>query len=93
MAPLTQAGPGALMTLQEVLRQVRAIASLREKRPGAFHLLGQPYLQFGEADGKLQAELRKLSGTGFDRYPVDTVPEQRRFVDEAKRRAAKLGDE
>ena len=90
---MTRAGPEALATLQEVLRQVRAIASLREKQPGTFQLLGQPYVQFGEADGKLHAELRKLSGTGFDRYPVATVPEQRRFVDEAKRRAAKLGDE
>ncbi len=58
-----------------------------------FSLTGQPFVHFHDEDGLLHADLRKLSGTGFDAFAVATAPEQRRFVDEAKRRAAKLGDD
>ena len=50
-------------------------------------------MQFHEVDGKLSAELRKASGSGFDRFAVETAPEQRKFVDEAKRRATKIVDD
>jgi hypothetical protein len=90
---MAHAGPEALATLQETIRQLRAIPQLREKTPGSFHLAGQPFVHFHDTDGRLHADLRKLSGTGFDRYPVDTAPEQRKFVDEAKRRAGKIVDD
>lgn len=87
------AGPEALTKLQELIRQLRGIPQVREKSPGTFHLLGQAFVHFHETDGKLHADLRKASGTGFDRYAVDTSPEQRKLIDEAKRRAAKITDE
>jgi len=90
---MAQAGPEALAKLQEMIRQLRTIPQVREQRPGTFQLVGQPFVQLHETDGRLVAELRKLSGIGVDRYPVDTSPEQRKFVDEAKRRAAKIADE
>ena len=62
------AGPEALATLQETIRQLRTIPQLREKQPGTFHLVGQPFVQFHDDDGKLHAELKKLSGTGFDSH-------------------------
>lgn len=86
-------GPEALARLQEVVRQLRAIPQVRERSPGVFTLLGQTYVQLHDADGKCTAELRKLSGSGTERYPLDSAPEQRKFVDEAKRRATKLTDE
>ncbi len=88
-----QAGPEALTKLQELIRQLRGIPQVREKSPGTFHLLGQAFVHCHETDGKLHADLRKASGTGFDRYAVDTSPEQRKLIDEAKRRAAKITDE
>lgn len=90
---MAHAGSEALARLQEPIRQLRAIPQVREKQPGIFYLLGNAYAHFHETDGALSGDLRKLSGTGFDRYPVDTPPEQRKFVDEAKRRAAKITDE
>ena len=90
---MAAAGPEALATPQELIRQLRAVPQVRERQPGAFQLVGQPFVQFHDIDGRLQADLRKLSGTGFDRYPVGTSPEQRKFIDEAKRRAAKICDE
>lgn len=87
------ADSSTLAKLQELIRQLRAIPQVRERSPGVFTLLGQTYVRFHEVDGKLVAELRKLSGTGTERRPVDTAPEQRKFIDEAKRRATKLTDE
>jgi hypothetical protein len=88
-----RAGPEALAKLQEAIRQLRSIPQLREKQPGTFYLVGQAFVHFHDEGGKLHADLKKLSGTGFDAYPVDTAPEQRKFVDEAKRRATKMTDE
>ena len=90
---MAHAGPDALATLQEVLRQLRGVPQLREKQPGTFHLVGQPFVLFHETDGALYGDLKKGSGTGFDRYPVGTAPEQRKFVDDAKRRAMKMIDD
>ncbi len=90
---MANAGPEALAKLQEAIRQLRAIPQVREKAPGAFQLLGQLFVQFHDVDGRLHAELRKASGSGFDRFAVDTSPDQRKLVDEAKRRATKLVDD
>ena len=90
---MAQIGPEALAALQEVVRQLRGIPQVREQRPGVFHLLGKPYVQLQETDGRLSAEVRKLSGSGSERFAIDSAPEQRRIVDEAKRRAAKIVDE
>ena len=90
---MAHAGPEALATLQELIRQLRAIPQVREKQPGIFYLVGQAFVHFHETDGALHADLKKASGTGFDRFAVATSPDQRKFIDEAKRRATKITDE
>ena len=90
MEPLTAEGSA---TLQETVRQVRAIPQLREKQKGTYELLGQAFVVFGEVDGTLHADLRKVSGTGIERFALADAATRRKFVDEAKRRAAKLTDE
>ena len=80
-------------TLQEVLRQMRAIPELRERGTGAFILLGQSFATFDDAGGVLSVALRKASGPGTDRFPLADAAQRRTFVDEAKRRAAKLVDD
>lgn len=87
------AGPEALARLQETIRQLRGIPQVREQQPGRFDLLGQAYVRFHETEGRVHAELRKPGGTGVERFAVDTPAEQRKLIDEAKRRAAKLTDE
>ncbi|MGI9024114.1 MAG: hypothetical protein ACR2GP_00740 [Burkholderiaceae bacterium] len=90
---MAHAGTEALATLQPLIRQLRAIPQVREKQAGIFYLVGQAFVHFHDEGGKLFGDLKKGSGMGFDRYPVDTAPDQRKFIDEAKRRAAKLTDE
>lgn len=90
---MAHAAPEALAKLQTLIRQLRTIPQLREKQPGIFYLVGQAFVHFHDEGGKLLGDLKKASGTGFDRYPVDTSPDQRKFIDEAKRRAAKLVDD
>lgn len=90
---MAHAAPDALAALQPVIRQLRGIAVLRERQPGIFYLQGAAFAHFHDAAGVLWADLKKASGTGFDRFAVDTPPAQRKFIDEAKRRAAKLSDE
>ena len=86
-------GPDALAKLQETIRQLRAIPQVRERSPGLFQLIGQTFVQIHDDGGKLRADLKKVSGTGVDRFALDDAPLQRKFVDEAKRRAAKITDE
>ena len=90
---MAHAGPQALARLQASIRQLRAIAQVREKQPGIFYLGGQAFAHFHDDGGTLFGDLKKATGIGFDRYPVDTPPDQRKFIDEARRRAVKLVDE
>ena len=90
---MAHAGSEALANLQPLIRQLRAIPQVREKQPGTFDLGGQAFVHFHDEGGKLLGDLKKASGMGFDRYPVDAPPDQRKFIDEAKRRAGKLVDD
>lgn len=90
---MAHAGPEALTELQALIRQLRTIPQLREKQPGVFYLEGQAFVHFHDEGGRLFGDLKKGSGTGFDRYPVDTPPEQRKFIDQAKHRATRLVDD
>lgn len=85
---MAHADAAALARLLPLLRQLREIKGLREMKPGIFYLKGSAFLHFHEDQGLLIADLKK-SGGGFDRYPVDTPPGQRKLVDEAKRRVAR----
>lgn len=85
---MAHADAAALARLLPLLRQLREIKGLREMKPGIFYLKGSAFLHFHEDQGLLIADLKK-SGGGFDRYPVETPPGQRKLVDEAKRRVAR----
>lgn len=83
----------ALKRLLPLLRQLREIKGLREQRPGVFYLKGTAFIQFQDAAGVLHADLKKTAGTGFDRYAVETPADQRKLVDDAKRRVGRGGDD
>jgi hypothetical protein len=76
-----------------VLRQLREIKGVRELKPGTYYLRSAAFAHFHVEDGVLLADLKKPGGSGFDRYPMDTAPRQRKFIDEARLRAARLDDE
>jgi hypothetical protein len=54
---------------------------------------GSAFIHFHDEAGALVADLKKAGGSGFDRYPVDTPPGQRKLVDDAKRRAGRSDED
>jgi hypothetical protein len=90
---MTHADPDALKALLPLLRQLREIKGLREVKPGVFHNRGVAFLHFHDSDGVLMADLKKAGGGGFDRYKIATAPEQRKLVDDARRRAGRGDDD
>lgn len=90
---MAHANEVALQPLLPLLRQLRELKPLREKSPGIFYLKGSAFLHFHDAAGTLVADLKKAGGSGFDHYPVDTPTDQRKLVDDAKRRIAKLEED
>lgn len=90
---MARADTDALASLAPVLRQLRDIKGIREERPGIFYARREAFVHFhGDASG-LYADLKKSGGAGFDRYPLATPAQQRKLVDDAKIRAARLDDE
>lgn len=90
---MAHASPEALKPLLPLLRQLREIKGLKEKQPGIFYLRSNAFLHFHDDQGTLYADLKKSGGMGFERYALDTPPQQRKLVDDAKRRAAKLDED
>ena len=90
---MPQADAAALQPLQALLRQLREIKGVREVRPGVFQVRGSAFIQFLGDGGAVHSELKKPGGSGFDRFPLDTPPQQRKLVDEARLRAGRLDDD
>jgi len=90
---MAHASPDALKPLLPLLRQLREIKGLTERQPGIFYLRSNAFLHFHDDGGTLYADLKKAGGMGFERYALDTPPQQRKLVDDAKRRAAKLDED
>ena len=90
---MAHADAAALQRLLPLLRQLRDIKDLREKSPGIFYLRGSAFVHFHAEDGTLCADLKRPRGGGFDRYPVETPVDQRKLVDEARRRVARQDDD
>ena len=90
---MAHADEAALARLLPLLRQLREIKGLREMKPGTFYLKGSAFIHFHDENGALVADLKKAGGGGFDRYPVDAPPGQRKLVDDAKRRVARSDED
>ena len=90
---MAHADAAALQSLLPLLRQLREIKGLREVKPGIFYCRGSAFVHFHDESGVLVGDLKKTGGGGFDRYPLTTATEQRKLVDDAKRRAGRGGDD
>ena len=82
-----------LQPLGTLLRQLRELPGVREKSTGIFYCRGAAFVHFHSEPGALFADLKKPGGSGFDRYALTTPPDQRKFIDDAKRRAGRAGDD
>ncbi len=83
----------ALEPLLPLLRQLREIKGLKEVKPGIFYCRGAAFVHFHDEQGALVADLKRASGSGFDRYPLATPQAQRKLVDDARRRANRGDDD
>ena len=90
---MAHADEAALQRLPPLLRQLREIKGLREMKPGIFYLKGSAFLHFHDDAGALVGDLKRTRDSGFDRYPVDTAPGQRKLLDDAKRRVNRHDEE
>ena len=90
---MPRADAAALATLAPLLRQLRDIKGVREERPGIFYARRDAFVHFHEDANGLYADLKKPGGSGFDRYLLATPAQQRKLVDDARLRAARLDDE
>jgi hypothetical protein len=90
---MAHADPKALEPYVALLRQLREIKGLKEMRAGIIYLRGNAFLHFHADQGSVQADLKKAGGSGFDRYPLATPSDQRKLVDDAKRRASRADED
>ena len=84
---MAHASPEALQAVLPLLRQLRDIKTLKEKQPGIFYCRSAAFLHFHDESGALVADLKKASGSGFDRYPLTNPLAHRKLLDETKLRA------
>ena len=83
----------ALEPLLPLLRQLREIKGLKEVKPGIFYCRGAAFVHFHDEQGALVADLKRASGSGFDRYPLATLQAQRKLLDDTRRRANRGDDD
>jgi hypothetical protein len=75
---MKHAGDAALAALEDVLRGLRALEGLTEKKRGAFYRKSSAFLHFHEDPAGLFADVH--DGTDWKRFPLNTVAERKRFL-------------
>jgi hypothetical protein len=76
---MKHAGPQTLASLAPLLRRLRAMAPLTERRPGVFYLRSRAYLHFHQDPAGIFADV-KLDLVRFVRLRVSTATERARLV-------------
>jgi hypothetical protein len=75
---MKHAGEEALDQLEPLLRALRAMPALREKKRGTFSRGGRAFVHFHEDAAGLFADVR--FGAEFERFDVTRVAEQQRLA-------------
>lgn len=88
---MTIATSDQLLEYGALRRQLRDIKGLVEKRTGVFEAQGKPLVEL-HADGTAIVAVVR-SRHGETRYALGTPVDQRKLIDEAKRRVLKLDDD
>lgn len=66
---MKHAGADTLRQLEPLLRRLRSIPKLVERKPGTFYLRSSAFLHFHEDPAGVFADI-KLNGTSFERMPL-----------------------
>jgi hypothetical protein len=80
---MRHARPDDLAPLEELLRGLRALGALTERKPGTFYRGSKAFLHFHVDPAGLFADVKV--GTEFERYRATTKAEQRRVLGVARR--------
>ena len=75
---MKHAGQTALETLQPMLRELRLLEGMRERKPGVFYRKSSAFIHFHEDPAGIFADVR--GEAEWLRMPVNTRPERRGFV-------------
>jgi hypothetical protein len=80
----------ALQQLQRAMRDAKLSA-----RGKGFELRGRPVIEFETAPGAVAARLarRLVTTPEWDRFSIQSAADQRKLIDEVKKRLARWGDE
>lgn len=76
---MKHAGAETIAALEPVLKELRTLEGLVERKPGVFYRKGKAFLHFHEDEAGLFADVR-LAGDDFERFRVSTAQERKRFV-------------
>ena len=78
---MKHAGNEALNTLEDLLKEIRKLDALRERRRGAFYMKSAGFLHFHEDPAGLFADLKVADK--FERFPVNTDAERKQLIAKA----------
>jgi hypothetical protein len=81
------AGAAALDSLEPLLRELRKIPGLVERKRGIFYRRGAAFLHFHEDAAGRFADLR--TSADFERYPVNRPEEFARLLRDVRRHASR----
>ncbi len=84
---MKHASPTALRELQSLIEALRALGTLRERKPGTFYRGSSAFLHFHEDPQGLFADA-KVRGKLFRRYRVNSPDERQALLDDVE---AELG--
>lgn len=84
---MRHARAATLDELEPVLKEIRALPGLTERKRGIFYRKSQAFLHFHEDPEGLFADV-KLGGDGYTRLRVSTTAERKTFLAKARKALA-----
>ena len=85
---MKHAGGAALDALEPLLREVRTLPSLIEKKRGIFYRKSKAFLHFHEDEAGLFADIKLAGDRDYVRFRVSNATECKVFLIAAKKAAA-----
>ncbi|MGD1953286.1 MAG: hypothetical protein ACFB14_27120 [Leptolyngbyaceae cyanobacterium] len=76
---MKHASETSIASLTPLLKQIRSLPGLREKKTGIFYRKSRAFLHFHEDGNEIYADVR-LQEPDFQRFPVTTQDEQAVFL-------------
>jgi len=76
---MKHATPEAIARIEPLLKRVRCIEGLKEKRPGIYYYKSSAFLHFHEDEDEIFADI-KIEPPVFERLPVTTKHQQNILV-------------